>query len=155
MSLKPQTTADAREMVLAPQTEGIPVPRPGRFSAPYWDAAREGKLVYQRCAHCGNRPRKPTKTCGACLTDNLEWKGSAGRGSLYSWTVVWRPQHPAFTVPYAPAVIEMDEGWWLMTAMIGCRPSELREGMAVAIEFHPAGGDFWLPYARAEGTEGQ
>lgn len=134
--------------MLRPQEPGIPLPQPGLASRPYWDAARQGRLVYQRCARCGEIPRLPSMSCAACLGGPLEWLSSSGSGKLYSWTVVWRPQHPAFAVPYAPAVVAMEERWWLMTAVIGCDPADLRDGMDVEIELHPAGEDFWLPYAR-------
>jgi hypothetical protein len=42
----------------------------------------------------------------------------------------------------------VEEGWWLMTSVIGCRPEELTDGLPLEVEFHPAGGDIWLPYAR-------
>ena len=70
---------------------------------------------------------KPAKnSCAACGAATLTWERSAGRGRLYSWTVVWRPQHPTFHVPYAPSIIELDEGFWLMSAMVGC--DELETG---------------------------
>lgn len=133
--------------VLAPQPEGIPIPSPGRTSAPYWEAARGGRLVYQRCDTCAEIPRRPVAVCGACAGRRLQWTESSGKGTLYSWTVVWRPQHPAFRTPYAPAVMAVEEGWWLMTSVIGCDHEELREGLPLRVEFHPAGGDIWLPYA--------
>jgi uncharacterized protein len=136
---------------LAPQQPGIPVPQPTRLSAPYWDAARQSRLVYQRCTQCGTVPRLPAGFCAPCGSQ-LEWRTSAGRGRLYSWTVVWRPQHPSFRVPYVPAVVamheeDMDEPWWLMTALVGCRLHELHVDMDLHIVFHDAGGDMRLPYA--------
>ena len=71
---------------------------------------------------------------------------SAGRGRLYSWTVVWRPQHPSFVVPYAPAIVELEEGWWMMSAVVGCGPEDLHADMALAVEFHAASDDIVLPY---------
>jgi uncharacterized OB-fold protein len=133
---------------LEPQEPGIPLPRPGLFSRPYWDAAREKRLTYQRCRQCGQIPRLPSRSCVACQGGELEWLTSSGMGRLYSWTVVWRPQHPSFKVPYAPAVMAVDEGWWLMTSVIGIAPAGLRDGLPLQVEFHPAGGDIWLPYAR-------
>jgi uncharacterized OB-fold protein len=72
-------------------------------------------------------------------------------GSLYSWTVVWRPQHPSFRVPYAPAIVELDEGLRLLSSVVGCEPEELHEGMRLAVEFHPASDDISLPYFRPVG----
>lgn len=134
--------------ILAPQPAGIPLPTPSLVSRPYWDAARDQKLVYQRCNTCLSVPPRPVAICGACGERGLSWERSAGRGSLYSWTVVWRPQHPSFRTPYAPAIMTLDEGWWLMTAVIGCGPEDLRESMPLEVVFHPAGGEIWLPYAR-------
>ena len=76
------------------------------------------------------------------------WGESAGAGSLYSWTVVWRPPDPAFRVPYAPAVIRLDEGFWMMSAVIGCEPEALARGPRLAVEFHPASDEITLPYFR-------
>ncbi len=141
--------------VLAPQPEGIPQPTPSRVSRPYWDAAREGRLVFQRCSSCGTVPARPVALCGGCgRTEDLAWETSSGRGTLYSWTVVWRPQQPSFRTPYAPAVMAVEEGWWLMTSIIGCTPEDLVEGMPLAVEFHPAGGQIWLPYARPASARG-
>jgi len=136
---------------LEAQQPGIPAPRPSRLSQPYWDGCRAGELRYQRCDACGTIPARPTTVCPRCHGRVLRWERSAGRGSLYSWTVVWRPQHPAFRVPYAPAVVELDEGAFLMSAMIGCEPEDLRAGMRVEVEFHPASDDVTLPYFRPAG----
>jgi hypothetical protein len=76
----------------------------------------------------------------------LTWEESAGLGSLYSWTVVWRPPAPSFAVPYAPAIVCLDEDYFLMTAVVGCEPDQLHEGLRLAVEFHPASGTITLPY---------
>lgn len=132
--------------LLAPQAAGIPVPNPSALSKPYWDGCRRGELWFQRCPACGDVPPKPTSMCRRCHHRPLTWERSAGRGTLYSWTVVWRPQHPAFRVPYAPAIVELDEGLHLLTAVVGCRPDDLRAGLPVEVEFHPASDEIALPY---------
>ena len=134
------------EPTLRPQPVGIPVPTPSRLSQPYWDGCRAGELRFQRCDDCGTIPAKPSPICPRCYGRSLHWERSAGTGALYSWTVVWRPQHPAFRVPYAPAIIELDEGLVLMSAMVGCEPEDLKEGMRVEVEFHPASETVTLPY---------
>jgi uncharacterized OB-fold protein len=62
--------------------------------------------------------------------------------------VVWRPQHPSFQVPYAPAIVELDEGFWLLSAIIGCDHEDIEAGMRLGVEFHPASDDVTLPYFR-------
>jgi uncharacterized OB-fold protein len=136
------------DAVLQPQPIGIPVPNPSLASKPYWDAAARGELVYQHCDDCGTIALRPASVCGNCTSRALSWQRSDGAGALYSWTVVWRPQHPSFTVPYAPAIVELDEGFRMMSAVIGCDPDELVPGLRLAVEFHPAGDDIQLPYFR-------
>jgi uncharacterized OB-fold protein len=133
---------------LTPQKAGIPAPTPTRLSKPYWDGCREGELHFQRCDTCGTIPARPGPICPHCHGRSLSWERSAGAGSLYSWTVVWRPQHPSFTVPYAPAIIELDEGCFLMSAMIGCEAEDLVADLRVEVEFHPANDSITLPYFR-------
>jgi uncharacterized OB-fold protein len=135
-------------MSFIPQPVGVPAPHPSPRSVPYWDGCREGELRYQQCQDCGHINRKPGVRCTSCLRASLAWKVSSGRGSLYSWTVVWRPQHPLFHVPYAPAVVVMEEGFYVMSAMIGCTSDDLRDGLPVAVEFHPVSDEITLPYFR-------
>ena len=134
--------------LLSPQPVGIPVPRPSAVAAPYWEGCRAGVLRLQRCAVCGAVAPKPARLCRSCHTPTLVWEDSSGAGSLYSWTVVWRPQHPSFVVPYAPAIVTIDEGMRVLSAMVGCEPDDLHDGMRVAVEFHPAGDEISLPYFR-------
>lgn len=134
--------------LLRPQPTGIPVPTPSGRSAPYWQALREGVLTFQRCQACGTIPAKAAPLCPACGATELVWTPSSGTGTLYSWTVVWRPQHPTFRVPYAPCIAELDEGWYLMSSLIGCRPEEIEAGMRLTVELHPASEDITLPYVR-------
>ncbi len=134
--------------LLRPQEEGIPVPRTSAVAAPYWEGCRIGELRFQRCRSCAAPVFNPSVVCGACHGRDLAWEVSSGRGALYSWTVVWRPQTPAFRVPYAPAIVTLDEGWWLVSAIVGCRPADLRADLPLEVEFHAASDDVVLPYFR-------
>jgi len=141
--------------MLAPQPQGIPAPVPGLASLPYWEGCRIGELRVQRCDACAAVQSKPTTICQRCHRGALSWHRARGTGTLYSWTVVWRPQHPTFQVPYAPAVVALDEGLHLMTAIIGCRTADLTAGLAVVVEFHPVSDSITLPYFRPRGSEGE
>jgi uncharacterized OB-fold protein len=91
--------------------------------------------------------------CASCFSASPVWERSAGAGSLYSWTVVWRPPNPSFAVPYAPAVVRLDEGVWMMSAVIGCQADELHDGMRLVVEFHPASEEILLPYFRPQDAQ--
>ena len=118
--------------------------------APYWEGCRAGELRFQQCTACRAINPKPGPVCSRCTSRALAWPVSAGRGRLYSWTVVWRPQQPSFVVPYAPAIVELDEGVRVLSAIIGCEPSELGAGMPVVVEFHPVSATVSLPYFRPD-----
>lgn len=137
---------DAVGPLLRPQVEGIPVPVPSADNRSYWEGCRRGELRYQRCARCSSIPSAPTPRCPRCLAPALAWEVSGGSGRLYSWTVVHRPQHPAFEVPYAPAVVELDEGFFMLSAVVGCRPEDLADGLALEVEFHPVDEEITLPF---------
>lgn len=134
--------------MLEPQPPGIPAPAPSSLSQPYWDACARHELVWLACDDCGTHQEVPALVCGNCLGRSLSWRQSSGRGRLYSWTVVWRPQHPSFGVPYAPVIVAMEEGWFHIAAVIGCEPEELAPDLPLTVEFHPASDTIVLPYFR-------
>lgn len=132
---------------LRPQAPGVPTGHTSVAATPYWEGCRRGELRYQRCDACGASNLRPASSCARC-DGEVSWAVSLGRGRLYSWTVVWRPQHPSFRVPYAPAIVQLDEGFFLLTAIVGCEPDDLRADLPVEVEFHPAGDEITLPYFR-------
>ncbi len=96
--------------------------------------ARDGQCCGSGQAHCASR--------------NLTWEKSAGTGAVYSWTAVWRPQTPDFTVPYVAVIVDMDEGWQILSNIIGCEHDAVEIGQRVAVEFHPITDGVMLPYFR-------
>lgn len=122
---------------LVARTEGIGVPAPSAQSRPYWEGLRLGELRYQRCDTCEAANFGPGLVCRQCRSRSLTWAVSGGVGSVYSWTVVWRPQLPTIEVPYAPAIIRLDEGYDMVSALVGLDHTELHDGLRVRVEFHP------------------
>jgi uncharacterized protein len=133
---------------LVPQPATIPPPFPSPHSAPYWEGTQRGELRFQRCPTCGHAEFDPSIICRKCGERALAWERSAGNGTVYSWTVVWRPQQPSFVVPYAPAIVDLDEGYQMLANVVGCDVSDLAVGMRVTVEFHPVSDGFVLPYFR-------
>ena len=139
--------------VLEPQRPGIPLPEPTPVSAPFWEGCAAGELRYQRCQSCGHAEFDPAWDCRACGAESLVWQVSAGRGEVYSHTVVWRPQAPEFTVPYAVVIVSFDEGFAVLTNLIGCPVGDVRVGLRVRVTFRDMGA-ITLPYVEPE-TEGR
>ena len=124
----------------------IPLPRPTELSQPHWDGCREGLLRVQRCNGCGSFVFVPKPVCGACLGDDLSWVESSGRGTLYSYTTVERPQQPAFEVPYTVAIVELEEGWHMLSNLVGIEPHEVEIGMPLEVSFERMTDEITLPY---------
>jgi uncharacterized OB-fold protein len=122
-------------MTLHPQDGPLPHAEPGPLSEPFWTGCARGELLFQRCTDCGTPGFPPAELCRHCLSAALTWEKSAGRGTLYSWTVVHRPVTPAFTTPYAPAIVDLDEGYRFLTNLIDVAPDDIRAGMALRVLF--------------------
>ncbi|GLE54589.1 Zn-ribbon domain-containing OB-fold protein [Mycobacterium montefiorense] len=116
------------------------------LSVPFWQGCQSDELRYQRCDTCGLANFPPTEHCRQCLSAELQWENSGGVGEIYSWTVVYRPVTPEFEPPYAPAIITLDEGYQMLTNIVGVAPQDLAIGMRVRVHFHVVGPDLTLPY---------
>lgn len=97
----------------------IPAPDITDINRPYWDALRQGRLMFQRC-HCGHAWLPARRECPRCLGDKVDWVPAVGRGRLVSWVVYHIAYNDAFKerLPYNVAVVELDEGPRLITNMI-------------------------------------
>jgi uncharacterized OB-fold protein len=130
-----------------------PLPLMRGFTEQFYGHCRKGELRFQRCSGCGKWRHVPRNTCAGCGSWDWEWARSSGRGRVFSWTVVRRPMHPDFAdeVPYAPAIIEMEEGVRLVSWVVDCPPEELRTGMPVEVRFEAVNPEVTLPkFRRAE-----
>jgi len=128
---------------------GIPLPRPTALSRTHWDGCKQGVLRVQRCGDCGHFVFIPQPICTRCQSGALEWVTSTGRGTVYSYTVVHRPPRPAFAVPYIVAIVELEEGWHMLTNLVDVAPADVQVGMAVEVSFRPMSDEVTLPYFRS------
>jgi uncharacterized protein len=127
------------------------LPAMTELTAPYWSAAREGRLVVQECEQCHRLWHPPLPACPDCHHrhgSDLRWRDVSGAGAVYSYTVVTHPTHVAFAgqVPYVVAIVELAEGPWLVTGITGCAPDEVRVGMPVHAVFREVADGVTLPY---------
>jgi len=114
------------------------------FTAPYWQAAAEGRLLIRRCRAegCGAAHHYPREFCPHCWSEDVDWEEASGRAMLYTWSVVHRNDLPPFgtRVPYVAAVVELAEGPRMMTEITDCPPEALRVGMELQVAFRTVGG---------------
>ena len=86
----------------------------------FWQATANKEFRYQQCANCGTIMWHPRAHCTGCVDGDLRWKVSAGKGTIYSFSVVRLSYHPFFRtkVPYAVAYVDLDEGPRFLTNVI-------------------------------------
>jgi uncharacterized OB-fold protein len=78
----------------------------------YRDGLAAGRVLLQRCAECGRARFPPLPTCPYCGSRDAAVVEAAGTGRIYSWITVRvaLTDPPARDIPYAVAVVELDEG---------------------------------------------
>ncbi|HZP43774.1 MAG TPA: OB-fold domain-containing protein [Candidatus Binatia bacterium] len=123
----------------------------GRDWEPYWAAARDRELRFQRCADCGLWRHPPGPMCPSCHSLRSEWAQASGRGRLLSWVVVHPPVLPAWKerTPYPVVLVQCDEGVRTMGGLLGATPADLVMDMPMIVDFAPSpDGDLvpqWRP----------
>jgi uncharacterized OB-fold protein len=129
-------------------SDSRPLPQPTRLSAPYWEGCKQGVLRVQRCRDCGTFVFIPQPLCTSCMSEGLEWVESTGRGTLYSHSTVHRPQQPVFEVPYTIGIVELEEGYYMLTNLIDVEPEQVEVGMPVEVAFERMSDEITLPFFR-------
>jgi uncharacterized protein len=101
-------------------------------TAPFWAATRDHRLTYQVCVACGEVIFHPRRHCSACLSVDTRWEESAGRGTVYTYTVIRQHGQPYFRsrLPYVLGFIDLDEGF-RMLAEIDADPDTVQVGQRV------------------------
>lgn len=91
------------------------------LNAPFWEGLRAGEVRLQHCQECGTYQYPPESFCYACGATDLVWKPVRGEGTVYSYIVVHQSYHQAFKdfLPYVVAIVQLDEGPRLLSAMLG------------------------------------
>jgi len=132
------------------QTVTKPVPVPDEISAPFFDGARQGKLMLQCCAACGRWSFPVRERCPHCFAARLEWKPASGKGTLYTYTIMHQVMNPGFasSVPYNVSQIDLVEGVRMISNVVGIANKDLQPGMALEVVFEDVGEGVSLPKFR-------
>ncbi len=114
-----------------------PLPEPSPVTQPFWDAAREGRLLIQRSKKTGKAVFYPRSISPFGPNDELEWFEASGRGTVYTYTVARRPVAPQWAndPPLVIAIVELEEGPHMTTNLVECDPDDVRIGMPVTVVF--------------------
>jgi uncharacterized protein len=123
------------------------LPVPDDETQPFWDAAREGKLLIKRCADCGRAHFYPRPFCPFCWSEAVSWEAASGQAALYTWSVVHHNDLPPFSerIPYVAAVVDLAEGPRMMTNVVDCDPDRLEVGMRLHVAYRELADDVTVP----------
>jgi uncharacterized protein len=97
----------------------------------------KGELAYQWSPQANKAVFYPRVICPFTGSDRLEWRVSAGLGTVYATTVT----HPRDGAPYNVALIDCDEGFRLMSRVEDIPPEAVKIGMRVRFRVHRPGDD--------------
>ncbi len=127
-----------------------PLPLITGLSKIFWDGCKENKLLYQECKDCGEVIFFPKMFCTNCMSQNLGWKESKGKGKIHTFTVTYDMAPPEFMphVPYALAIIALDEGFRFMSNIVECDFDKISCDMPVEVVFERATDEITLPKFR-------
>src|SRR5262245_61775097 len=129
---------------------GITDPAADSRTQPFWDAAREERLLAPKCANCGTFRMPPSTFCPNCLSRDLAWESLSGLGTVYTFIVVRHPLSPKVPdyVPFMPAAIDADgaPGMRFISNVVDCEPEDVEVGMRVKVVWNHVNDALTLPF---------
>ena len=137
---------------------------PARFAppespagAPFWAASRERRLTLPWCTVCGQPHWYPRGFCPHCLSDAVEWRASAGTGTVHAVSVMPKPAHPGLAPrgAYAVVLVDLDDGVRMMLQASSASGVDdvwsIAVGDAVTVGWEPLPDGRHLPTAEVPG----
>ena len=115
---------------------------PGERYAAY---CRDGVLAYQWDTVAQRPVFHPRLVAPETGTTDLEWRVSAGRGTVYSVTWI----HPRGEEPYNVALVDLDEGFRMMSRVEAAR---VEIGMRVRVAFDADAVPYFVAAAAASSS---
>ena len=114
---------------------------------PFWDACRDHRLLFQRCNDCGEAQFYPRYLCTACFSDSLSWEESRGEGVVYTFTELHVTFEPGWqdATPYVVALIDLDEGYRMMSNIVADDLSAIEIGARARVTFEDVDDELSVP----------
>lgn len=110
-----------------------------------------GVLAYQYSPSAQRAVFYPRLVCPFSGSDRLEWRESAGRGTVYAVTCLYPKDEPAYNV----VLVDLDEGFRMMSRVLtpeGVSGDSVKIGDRVRVRIvHKEGADS-VPFFEPEGA---
>ncbi|WP_213451293.1 Zn-ribbon domain-containing OB-fold protein [Rhizomonospora bruguierae] len=105
----------------------------------WWDAARAGTLLLQRCTRCETLQQPPGPLCRSCGSpDDLDWTDGDGHGHVVAATRVHTTTYPHLkdALPYWVAVIALRDGARIVSNLVAVPDdTTLADGQCASLTF--------------------
>jgi len=114
----------------------------GRTASRFFTELRDNqRIMGKKCPKCNRVIVPPRKICGKCFAETSEWVKVSNRGTLISYTVVYKPMlHLPKETPLAYGIIKLDGADTNIVHFLGeVDPKEIKPGMLVQAVFREKG----------------
>jgi uncharacterized OB-fold protein len=124
------------------------------MTQPFWDAAKEDRLVVPQCTQCGTFRLPPSAFCFNCQSRAFEYTELPGTGTIFSFTVVRHPLHPDLleACPYVSGTVHLDgtqgAGARMLVNIIDVDPETVKIGDRVEIVWEHMNDEMSTPRFR-------
>lgn len=127
-----------------------PLPEADKWSAPFFAACKEQKLIAQKCDVTGKFFFPPAPVSPYTRDKNWSWSKLSGKGRIASFVVMHQKYFSGFAdeLPYPVIEVELEEGVKLISNIVELGDRKLAVGMAVEVVFSAATEDVTLPLFR-------
>lgn len=129
-------TAPADKPTPKAEPKPRPVPTPNVYveTTPFWEGAKQRKLMLQYCRDTGRFQHYPRPVSIYTGSRNLEWREVSGKGTIYACTVL-RVPGPGLDgrLPLPVATVELDEGVRILGNVLGTEPDKVAIGQRVEL----------------------
>ncbi|HVW43560.1 MAG TPA: Zn-ribbon domain-containing OB-fold protein [Amycolatopsis sp.] len=119
------------------------------YTEPFWQAAKEERLVAPKCGDCGSFRLPPTPFCPQCRSREVEWTELSGQAEVFSFSVLHGfPGIPDITLIAAVLDLPDAPGARLVTNIVGADPDKVAIGDKVEVVFSPIADGWKIPLFR-------
>lgn len=129
-----------------------PLPVITDLTRPFWTAAKNRKLVLQKCRRCEVFNFHPKPWCIECGSRELTWTDAKPTGTVYSFTIsrTVAMNFPGWEkdLPVLLCLIDLDDGARMYAQVTDCSPEEIRIGMRVTVHFEDISEEAGIPKFR-------
>ncbi|WP_108660047.1 Zn-ribbon domain-containing OB-fold protein [Acuticoccus kandeliae] len=120
------------------------LPVPDALTEPFWQAAREKRLLLQKCPRTGAFQWYPRAHSLAAPHETPEWVEASGKGTVFSYSVVHYGGE-GIPTPYVCALVELEEGPLVFTHLVDVPDDRLAIGLPVEVSFEDLNETISLP----------